>query len=113
MLTDRTNLFLLGIIALLPLLGLAVLLWRRYYREDTGNTARRVVKNSVVPLALRLVVRAADGRWCQLNPQPPDELAMTRVDPGATTHSGSRTEGPTDSILDAMAQWIAAGGGPA
>src|SRR3954447_11802084 len=60
MLTDRTNFFLLGIIALLPLLGLAVLLWRRYYREDTGNTARRVVKNSVVPLALRLVVRALD-----------------------------------------------------
>jgi O-antigen/teichoic acid export membrane protein len=60
MLTDRVKLFLLGTLALLPLLGLAVLLWRRYYREDAGNTARRVVKNSAVPTAVRLVVRAID-----------------------------------------------------
>src|SRR5262249_10630815 len=60
MLTDRIKLFLFGTIALLPLLGLAALLWRRFYREDPGNTARRVVKNSAVPLVLRLVVRALD-----------------------------------------------------
>jgi O-antigen/teichoic acid export membrane protein len=60
MLTDRIKLFLLGTIAILPLLGLAALLWRRFYREDTGNTARRVVKNSAIPLALRLIVRALD-----------------------------------------------------
>jgi O-antigen/teichoic acid export membrane protein len=60
MLTDRIKLFLLGTAALLPLLGLAVVLWRRYYREDAGNTARRVVKNSAVPTVIRLIVRAID-----------------------------------------------------
>ena len=38
MLTDRIKLFLVGTIAILPLLGLAALLWRRFYREDTDNT---------------------------------------------------------------------------
>jgi O-antigen/teichoic acid export membrane protein len=37
-----------------------VLLWRRFYRDDPQNTARRVVKNSAVPLGLRLLVRALD-----------------------------------------------------
>lgn len=60
MLNDRIKLFLFGAMALLLLLGLAVLLWRRFYREDSDNAARRVVKNSVVPLALRLIVRALD-----------------------------------------------------
>jgi O-antigen/teichoic acid export membrane protein len=60
MLTDRIKLFLFGTIAALPLLGLAALLWRRFYREDPSNTARRVVKNSAVPLVLRLIVRALD-----------------------------------------------------
>ncbi|HEU5101831.1 MAG TPA: oligosaccharide flippase family protein [Roseiflexaceae bacterium] len=60
MLTDRIKLFLLGTVALLLLLGLATLLWRRYYREDPHNTARRVVKNSAIPLVLRLLVRALD-----------------------------------------------------
>jgi len=59
-LTDRTKLFLIATAALLPLLGLAVLLWRRYYREDESNAARRVFKNSAVPLMLRLMVRAFD-----------------------------------------------------
>jgi len=59
-LTDRTKLFLIATAALLPLLGLAVLLWRRFYREDEGNAARRVFKNSAVPLVLRLMVRAFD-----------------------------------------------------
>ena len=60
MLTDRAKLFLLGIAALLPLLGIAVLLWRRFYREDTGNTARRVVKNSALPIAANLVNKVID-----------------------------------------------------
>src|SRR6266545_2647257 len=60
MLTDRIKLFLLGTAALLPLLGLAVLLWRRYYRDDASNAARRVVKNSAIPTVIRLVVRAID-----------------------------------------------------
>jgi O-antigen/teichoic acid export membrane protein len=60
MLSERINLFLLGVAALLPLLGLGALLWRRYYREDESNTARRVVKNSAVPTVIRLIVRAID-----------------------------------------------------
>jgi O-antigen/teichoic acid export membrane protein len=58
--TDRVKLFLLGVAALLPLLALAALLWRRFYREDADNTARRVVKNSAIPTVIRLVVRAID-----------------------------------------------------
>lgn len=60
MLTPRVQLFLLLTAALLPLLGLAVLVWHRYYRDDSSNTARRVVKNSAVPAIVRLVVRAID-----------------------------------------------------
>src|SRR5215510_190828 len=58
--TDRIKLFLLGTAALLPLLGLAVLLWRRYYREDAENTARRVVKNSTLPIVANLINRVID-----------------------------------------------------
>src|SRR5512134_2233924 len=57
---QRSTLLLIGLAALLLLLALAALLWRRYYRDDPANTARRVVKNSAVPLALRLFVRALD-----------------------------------------------------
>jgi O-antigen/teichoic acid export membrane protein len=60
MLSQRISLFLIGIAALLPLLGLGVVLWRRYYREEAGNTAQRVVKNSAVPTIIRLAVRAID-----------------------------------------------------
>jgi O-antigen/teichoic acid export membrane protein len=57
---QRSTLLLIGLAALLPLLALAALLWRRFYRDDPANTARRIVKNSAVPLALRLFVRALD-----------------------------------------------------
>ncbi len=50
----------MAVAALLPLLGVGALLWRRYYREDADNAARRVVKNSAVPTVIRLVVRAID-----------------------------------------------------
>lgn len=60
MMTERVWLFLATTAALLPLLGLLALLWRRYYRDDPQNTARRVVKNSAVPMVARLVVRAID-----------------------------------------------------
>jgi O-antigen/teichoic acid export membrane protein len=59
-LSDRTRYFVLATAAMLPLLAVAVLLWRRFYRDDAGNTARRVVKNSAVPLVFRLMVRAFD-----------------------------------------------------
>jgi O-antigen/teichoic acid export membrane protein len=60
MLTDRIKLFLFGTVAILPLLGLVALLWRRFYREDTDNTARRVVKNSALPIAANLLNRVID-----------------------------------------------------
>jgi O-antigen/teichoic acid export membrane protein len=60
MLSERIKLFLVAVAALLPLLGVGALLWRRYYREDADNAARRVVKNSAVPTIIRLVVRAID-----------------------------------------------------
>jgi O-antigen/teichoic acid export membrane protein len=60
MLTDRIKLFLFATIALLPVLGLAALLWQRYYHDDPNNTARRVVKNSAIPTLIRLLVRAID-----------------------------------------------------
>lgn len=57
---ERSTLFLIGVAALLPLVAFVALLWRRLYREDPANTARRVFKNSAAPLALRLLVRALD-----------------------------------------------------
>jgi O-antigen/teichoic acid export membrane protein len=60
MLTDRIKLFLFGMIVMLPLLGLVALIWRRFYREDVDNTARRVVKNSALPIAANLLNRVID-----------------------------------------------------
>jgi O-antigen/teichoic acid export membrane protein len=60
MLTERVRLFLLGTAALLPLLAFVAVLWRRYYRDDADNTARRVAKNSTLPIAANLVNRAID-----------------------------------------------------
>jgi O-antigen/teichoic acid export membrane protein len=60
MITQRLLAFLIAVAAILPLLALAILLWRRFYREDAANTARRVAKNSAIPIAIRLVVRAMD-----------------------------------------------------
>lgn len=53
-------LFLAGLAAVALLTGVAALLWRRFYRDDPQNAARRVFKNSVAPLALRLLVRGLD-----------------------------------------------------
>jgi O-antigen/teichoic acid export membrane protein len=57
---ERSTLFLIALAALLPLIAGGALLWRRFYRDDPTNTARRVLKNSAVPLALRMFVRALD-----------------------------------------------------
>jgi O-antigen/teichoic acid export membrane protein len=59
-LTTNALFFLIAAAALVPLLGLAVLLWRRFYRENPTNSVRHVVKNSAVPFVARLVVRALD-----------------------------------------------------
>lgn len=56
----RLTLFLLALLAILLLAAIGALLYRRYYRDDPQNTARRIFKNSAVPLVMRLVVRALD-----------------------------------------------------
>jgi O-antigen/teichoic acid export membrane protein len=60
MLTDRMQLFLAGVVALLPLLAVAAWLWRRYYRDDEDNAVRRVLKNSSLPIAANLLNRLID-----------------------------------------------------
>jgi O-antigen/teichoic acid export membrane protein len=55
MLSERIKLFLVAVAALLPLLGVGALLWRRYYREDTDNAARQVLKNSALPIIANLI----------------------------------------------------------
>ena len=42
---QRSTVLLIGLAALLPLLALAMLLWRRFYRDDPANTARRYSRN--------------------------------------------------------------------
>lgn len=56
---SRTTLLLLGCLLALPLLAGLALLWRRRYRDE-GNQARRLLKNSAVPLGLRLLVKGLD-----------------------------------------------------
>lgn len=59
-LTSKTIAFLIGTAALLPLLGLAAWLWRRFYRDDERNTARRVLKNSALPIVATLINKVVD-----------------------------------------------------
>ncbi len=55
-----TQIFLLGTLALIPLLGGFVLLWRRYYREDSADLLRTVAKNSALPIAANLLNKVLD-----------------------------------------------------
>lgn len=58
---NKTTLLLVSaLVGVLLFSGLAIWLWRRFYRDDPQNTARRVVKNSTVPTFTRLVVYAFD-----------------------------------------------------
>jgi O-antigen/teichoic acid export membrane protein len=57
---NRLILVFLIIGAALTLLGAGTWLWRRYYRDDPTNTARRIFKNSAVTFGLRLFVRGLD-----------------------------------------------------
>ncbi len=59
-LTTKTIVFLAAAAALLPLLGLAAWLWQRFYREDESNNARRVLKNSALPIAATLLNKLID-----------------------------------------------------
>ena len=45
---------------MLALAGVFALLWRRFYRDDPANAARRVFKNSAVTFTMRIVVKALD-----------------------------------------------------
>jgi len=56
----RIALFTAGLVALLALAGVGALLWRRFYRDDPENNARRIFKNSAVTFGLRMVGRALD-----------------------------------------------------
>ncbi|WP_129626376.1 oligosaccharide flippase family protein [Candidatus Oscillochloris fontis] len=48
------------LIAVLIATGLGALLWRRFYRDDPSNAARRIFKNSAITFGLRLLVRGLD-----------------------------------------------------
>ena len=60
MLTQRSLIILATVVLMLPLLGIAALLWRRFYRDDPANPVRRIFKNSAVPTALRVFVKLLD-----------------------------------------------------
>ncbi len=55
-----TNLFFIALALVLLITALGALFWRRVYRDDAQNIVRRVFKNSAVPFAMRLIVRALD-----------------------------------------------------
>jgi O-antigen/teichoic acid export membrane protein len=55
-----TLIFLAVLVGVLVLAGVAVLLWRRFYRDDATNIARRVFKNSAVTFGTRMLVRGFD-----------------------------------------------------
>lgn len=50
----------IGLIVVLALAGAGALLWRRLYRDDPENAARRIFKNSAITFGMRMVVRALD-----------------------------------------------------
>lgn len=57
---DKTLFLIVSLVVVLALCGIAAFLWQRFYREDAENSVRRIFKNSVVPLAARLLVRLLD-----------------------------------------------------
>jgi O-antigen/teichoic acid export membrane protein len=50
----------IGLLGLLLTAGLGALLWRRFYRDDPQNAARRIFKNSAATFSLRILVKALD-----------------------------------------------------
>jgi O-antigen/teichoic acid export membrane protein len=50
----------IAILVVLALAGAVALLWRRFYRDDPENAARRIFKNSAVTFGMRLAVKALD-----------------------------------------------------
>lgn len=50
----------IAIVLVLALAAAAALIWRRLYRDDPENAARRIFKNSAVTFSMRMVVKALD-----------------------------------------------------
>ncbi len=73
----RLLLVTLGAVGLLLLVGVAVVLWQRFYRDDAQNTVRRVLKNSAVPFVVRLVVRGLDFAFALVlySLLPPEDIS--------------------------------------
>lgn len=57
---NRLVLFISGLAGILVVMVLAVVLWRRFYRDDAQNTIRRILKNSAVPFITRLTGHGLD-----------------------------------------------------
>ncbi|NTV62301.1 MAG: oligosaccharide flippase family protein, partial [Oscillochloris sp.] len=56
----QTHIIIAILISVLVAAGVGALLWRRFYRDDPTNTARRIFKNSAVTFGLRLLVKGLD-----------------------------------------------------
>jgi O-antigen/teichoic acid export membrane protein len=56
----RLTIFIAVLISSLAIVALGVMLWRRLYRDDPQNAARRIFKNSAVTFGMRLLVRGLD-----------------------------------------------------
>lgn len=56
----RISLIVAILIGVLVAAAVGALLWRRFYRDEPGNAARRIFKNSAVTFGLRLLVRGLD-----------------------------------------------------
>jgi O-antigen/teichoic acid export membrane protein len=53
-------LFIAAVAGLIPLSLLLAVAWQRIYRDDPGNTARTIVKNSTIPIAANLLNKLID-----------------------------------------------------
>jgi len=66
-LSFKLGLFVSFLSGVVVLMGLAVWTWRRFYREEEGDyELRRVVKNSVIPMATSLLNKAMDFAFAML-----------------------------------------------
>ncbi|MEI7772718.1 MAG: flippase, partial [Chloroflexales bacterium] len=56
----RISIIVAILIGVLVATAVGAILWRRFYRDEPGNAARRIFKNSAVTFGLRLLVRGLD-----------------------------------------------------
>lgn len=57
---SNTNIFLLAIIACIPVLIVIPRIWRRWWREESASTASRLIKNSSIPIVANLFGKILD-----------------------------------------------------